>query len=291
MLLPFNILELWMNLSDNIKFSAAVALSGVIFAPMGMLPEYILLYLLGTLLYIISSEYDKTKMKTSEENDNLRAELDTLYMQINRNEEYQRQMIHLSQLEERNFIAQKIHDSTGHTIAGALIQLEAAALLIERDGKKAQGIIKNVTSILREGMENIRRTLRNIKPPSEQLGISKMKTVLNEFSLKHDVKTEFSYNGNIDKISFIQWKIIYENLIEALTNSLKYSQCTIINVTLQVFHKVVKFEVKDNGHGAAALNKGMGLKGIEERCANIGGKVIIDGSKGFSIITLLPMEN
>jgi signal transduction histidine kinase len=66
---------------------------------------------------------------------------------------------------------------------------------------------------------------------------------------------------------------------------------------LVVYNKIIKFEVKDNGYGAGNaakienMSKGMGLKGIEERSIGIGGKVIIDGSKGFSVITLLPIEN
>lgn len=40
-----------------------------------------------------------------------------------------------------------------------------------------------------------------------------------------------------------------------------------------------------------AVKKGLGIKGIEERSQNLGGKVIIDGSKGSSVITLLPLES
>jgi len=52
----------------------------------------------------------------------------------------------------------------------------------------------------------------------------------------------------------------------------------------------VKAEVSDNGHGAFIVKKGLGICGMEERSGRIGGKVVVDGSKGFSVITLLPME-
>jgi signal transduction histidine kinase len=35
----------------------------------------------------------------------------------------------------------------------------------------------------------------------------------------------------------------------------------------------------------------MGIAGMEERTGAAGGKLIIDGSDGFSVITLLPVEN
>lgn len=55
-------------------------------------------------------------------------------------------------------------------------------------------------------------------------------------------------------------------------------------------NKVIKAEIKDDGIGAFHIKKGLGLKGMEERVAGVGGKVVFDGSKGFSVITLLPIE-
>lgn len=50
-------------------------------------------------------------------------------------------------------------------------------------------------------------------------------------------------------------------------------------------------EARDNGKGETVVKKGMGLAGMEERTGAAGGKLIIDGSDGFSVITLLPVEN
>lgn len=75
-----------------------------------------------------------------------------------------------------------------------------------------------------------------------------------------------------------------------MTNALKYAGATEILIKVEVLHKLVKAEVKDNGIGAFHYKKGIGITGMEERAGNAGGKVIIDGSKGFSVITLLPLE-
>ena len=199
-------------------------------------------------------------------------------------------LITLSQLEERHSIAQEIHDRVGHAIAGSLIQLEAAGLLVDRDQSKTRDIIQNVITVLREGMENIRATLRNIKPATEQLGINRVKLLLDEFTVNNQLKTSLVYSGNLDRIAPIQWKVILDNLGEALTNALKYSGATTISLKIEVLNKFVKAEVSDNGQGAYIVKKGLGISGMEERSGRISGKVIIDGSKGFSVITLLPME-
>ncbi len=48
-------------------------------------------------------------------------------------------------------------------------------------------------------------------------------------------------------ISPIQWKIIGENVTEALTNAMKYADATVISIDIHVLNKMVKVQVKDNG--------------------------------------------
>jgi signal transduction histidine kinase len=139
-------------------------------------------------------------------------------------------------------------------------------------------------------MESIRITLKNIKPGTEQLGINRVKLLIEEFSVNHFIKTSIRHTGNMERISPIQWKIIIENISESLTNTMKYGNASAIAIHIEVLNKVVKAEIKDNGIGTPSIVKGLGIRGMEERSGNIGGKIIIDGSIGFSVITLLPLE-
>lgn len=290
LLLPANIIELTYGFIPDIRAAMLAALFPVLFLYNIILPEYVLICFLSFIIYLLSNKSYNRITNLLKENNELRERIDMLYTRIDRGEEYQRQLKYLSQLEERNSIAQQIHDRVGHAISGSLIQLEAAVLLVEKDKARTQDIIRNVIGVLRNGMENIRATLRNIKPPVEQIGINRIKTMLDEFSVNHGIKTNLLYKGSVENISQLYWKIINENITETLTNALKYSKCTSIGVNIEVLNKLVKCEVRDNGIGAQACKKGLGIKGIEERCTNVGGKVIIDGSNGFSIITLLPLE-
>ena len=49
-------------------------------------------------------------------------------------------------------------------------------------------------------------------------------------------------------------------------------------------------EIKDNGIGSQKIIKGMGLSNLEERVAESKGTVILDGSNGFSVIILIPIN-
>lgn len=213
-----------------------------------------------------------------------------LYDRINKNLEYENQVIYTSKLEERNKISQQLHDKVGHTISGSLMQLEAVKLLMDKDKEKANMFLDNTIEVLRQGMESIRIVLHSIKPASEQMGVNKIKLMLNKVSSRSNVKCNLIYNGNLQRISYLQWKIIDDSLKECITNTIKYSKATKITVNIEIFNKIIRVEIKDNGIGAFKIKKSMGIKGIEERCEQIMGKVIIDGSSGFSVILILPIE-
>jgi hypothetical protein len=71
---------------------------------------------------------------------------------------------------------------------------------------------------------------------------------------------------------------------------MKYSEATNILVNIEVLNKYIRAEVKDNGKGVRFIKKGLGIIGMEERTATIDGKIIVDGSDGFSVTTLLPIK-
>ena len=256
----------------------------------GLTFEYILISLFSLLVFLLGRKHVRAVGSLKKVNEDLRSRVEELAGKLNAGSEYEAQLRYLSQIEERNSLAQKIHDKVGHTLAGSIIQLEAAELILEKDRLKAGDMVRNVTGNLKEGMESIRSTLGSIKPASEQLGINRLKLILDEFMCNNRIKTTFSYDGRLDVITHTQWSIMTDNMREALTNSMKYSSATTIEVRLNVMNRLLKLEVRDNGRGAGEVLKGMGLTGMEERTEAAGGKLIVDGSDGFSVITLLPLE-
>lgn len=291
LLLPINIYQLFYEYERqvNVNWSITVILISSLIVNIKLLPVYLLLSAFSYIIYRVSFRtYGRVKALNAEV-DKLRNQNQVLNRNLGRDVEFKTQLQYLSQMEERNKIAQEIHDNIGHTLSGSLMQLEAAKLLIENDKDRATQIIQNTIDVLRNGMESIRATLRNIKPPAQQMGVNRIKLLLNEFSAGNDITNTLVFKGEIDTIAYSQWKIIYENTSEALTNISKYSKATTVTVNIEVLNKLIKYEIKDNGIGAVNIKKGLGLRGIEERCEEFGGKVIIDGSNGFSIIVLLPL--
>lgn len=287
--IPVNIFEMSFSLFPA-WLSFIISLFIVSFADSKLAPEYAFIVLMSYLTFFLAKRsYDKIE-SLKMQNDDLRGRIQILYNKINKSEEYERQLKYTTQLEERNKISQKIHDDVGHTISGSIMQLEASKVLFGKNDDDAKRLIQNTIDTLRNGLESIRVALREIKPPAEQIGLNRLRLILDDFAVKTHISVNLKYTGIMDKITYSQWNIILENVKEALTNTMKYSKGSKVFLSIDVLNKFVKTEIKDNGIGAHVIKKGLGLKGIEERCESIGGKVIIDGSNGFSVIFLLPLE-
>ncbi|MFN2744670.1 MULTISPECIES: sensor histidine kinase [Bacillus] len=288
LLLPLNVYELLFDYLRNKWLILAVSLLPALSLDTSWLPVYGLTVSFTFLMFTVAKQYSARIRSLEDKIDETRKAMQTLTKALHNNKEYIRQSEYTFKLEERNRLSQEIHDKIGHSMTGALIQLEAAKRLLDIDKNKASELLQNAINISKDGIEKIRLTLKNIKPPKEQMGIHRLKLFIDECSTRHQMNISFLYKGDLDVISHIQWKIMFENITEALTNSVKYAEATHASIEIHVLNKLIKAEVKDNGKGQEKIKKGMGIIGMEERAASVNGKVIVDGSNGFSVTTLLP---
>jgi signal transduction histidine kinase len=290
LLLSVNLYEIVLLLGGRSRFALLLGL-----VPLFLIPDdEILVYLLATslsfLLYYGMRVYTEKLEKIGEEKEALRLDLQRLKQSLSMNEEYIRQSKYTIKLEERNRLSQQIHDEVGHAMAGALIQMEASRRLLGANTDKASELLGNAISISREGLEQIRLTLKDMKPRSEELGIHRLRLFADELSANHSVNSTVTHAGDLDMITPLQWKIIHENAKEAVTNSLKYGGATAIEFEIRVLNRMIQSVVADNGRGVDKIVKGLGIVGMEERAASAGGTVIVDGTKGFRVTTLLPLQ-
>ncbi|CAM3636837.1 histidine kinase [Cohnella lubricantis] len=290
LLLPVNLYELVLLWEGRRRIALAISLIPLVMIPREELPVYILSTFLSFLLYTgLRLQMERLK-RVDEERETLRLEMQNLSHLLNKNQEYIRQSEYTIKLEERNRLSQQIHDEVGHAMAGALIQMEASRTLLAANPDKSAELLGNAISISKEGLERIRLTLKDMKPRSEELGIHRLRLFADELSAKHALKATVTHEGNLDVITPMQWRIIHENATEAVTNSLKYGHASAIEIEVRVLNRMIRSSVSDNGIGARKIVKGLGIVGMEERAASVGGTVIVDGAHGFRVTTLLPND-
>lgn len=282
--------ELVALLGAGKKIALLFTLLPTVFIPTTLVPVYVLTALLGFALHAAASTYGEKMARLTTENDKLREDVYILNKTVAENKAFVRQSAYTGKLEERHRLSQQIHDEVGHAMAGALIQMEAARRLLATDRDKAFELLGNAIAISQDGLERIRLTLKNLKPRPEEIGMNQLRLLVDELSANQDVTATLTHSGNLDVITPLQWRIIQENAVEAVTNSLKYGRATAIHVEIEVLERVIKAVVADDGVGTVKVVKGLGIIGMEERAATAGGTVIVDGSSGFRVTTLLPYD-
>ncbi|MGG7179342.1 sensor histidine kinase [Clostridium paraputrificum] len=281
-----------------------IILKGIGYPSLGLIPatafliykannflELLLISTLSLLLLLYITKQNHRIIFLENQWDKNRETVNSLNSRIISIEKYKDQEVQTLKLQERNDLSGKMHDKVGHILAGSLLQLEALGIVIKNDGnKKAIEMIGNISKLLRSGMEDIRVTLREIKPPSEELGVNKIRLLLEDKIKGTDIRYFLTSEGNLDVIGANQWFLITEGIRELSTNSIKYSKGKKIRMNIEVLNKIIKVEVKDDGIGSSRIKKGMGLQNLEERLIKTRGNLILDGSRGFTAIMILPVE-
>lgn len=288
--LPALICEFCLLMNIPVLFTLVLTAAGIPLTLTYNLESAYFLILGSATLAILYAGIEKKLLAATHQADSLRLTNQRLLKKIEYGEALNNQMAYTAQLEERTRIAQELHDKVGHTLSGSLMQLEAIRLIAANDPAKADQLLQRVLETLRNGMDNIRITLRNLKPPAEQMGINQLQLLIDTFKASNPIDVRFTHEGDISRIKPLVWKIFIDNTTEALTNITRHSKADQAFLTIRVMNKLIRYEVRDNGYVLKPIQKGLGLAGMEERMLLVNGNLIIDNSNGFSITMLVPSE-
>ncbi len=206
---------------------------------------------------------------------------DDLYHAINRTEE-----------NERNRIAQDLHDDINPLLSAIKLELESMAdqhtqkKELSVIAQRLNGAIQEVRDLARSMSSTIVLNLGLVKG-IEQFGNSICKSARIQFNL--------FYEQLPDQISDYAQSTIYRILQELLVNSIKHSGCTEINLSISIEANELFIEYNDNGtKGMASKDAtfGMGLKNIASRVDVLRGQMAFptDGSSNAHYTFTFPLK-
>lgn len=182
-----------------------------------------------------------------------------------------------AQLGERNRIAREIHDNVGHQLSCSIIQL-GAIIAVEKD-EKTRLLLEQLSDTLNKGMNSIRSSVHDLRDESLDLYTTLYTLCVGFTFCKCTLKYEISDNPE-NKYVYAFTGIVKE----ALSNVIKHSDATEVNVILSEHPKLYQLIVSDNG--TLSQNKsshGMGLENIRQRAASVDGIVNITCDNGYRI--------
>lgn len=251
---------------------------------LALINTLVLIILLITVSY--SKKLSFYKILSSDQ----REQLIHLEEQIKDNERLIKTIKYSAALEERNRLSARLHDKIGHSISGSIIMLEAAMLQMKKNQEKALESMQKATTHLREGVDDIRKALREERPIRSDLGSNDIQLLLDETNAKHELHTIYRTEGNLEQINLELWQCIKENVVELLTNVLKHSKATAFTVEIKIMTSMVKVSYYDNGVCKGKFIKGLGLEAIEERTIKCNGKCFFEMSEmGFKVTNVFLM--
>jgi signal transduction histidine kinase len=205
-----------------------------------------------------------------------------------------------AQEEERNRIARELHDDTVQSLTLLMMDLD-----LGRNAKCSESAdlyFSKSRLIAQETLSNLRRLIADLRPSVlDDLGLVPAITSYGEQRLEpKGIHLQLTGNALERRLPRAIEVALYRIAQEALTNVLKHSEATEVNINLHTWDGHLKMRVHDNGNGfllsAATLPKpngnGLGLLGIKERAALLGGELAVQSEpgEGTQIVVTVPLK-
>lgn len=191
--------------------------------------------------------------------------------------EYAVQAEELSATRERNRIAREIHDSLGHFLTVANVQIEAARALAPTDPGRAREATGKAQAFIQEGLQDIRRSVAALRSsPLDQKSLIQALPELLGATGADSLAAELVVLGTVRSLPSPVELSLYRAAQEGLTNARKHSNAKHAWVTLDFQNEhSVTLSVQDDGIGAASGpdQSGFGLRGLRERAQLLGGSL------------------
>lgn len=246
------------------------------------------------LLFYVSNE-NKEKVNAQALYDKLRVKEKELKEANINLENYASSIEELTLLKERNRISREIHDSVGHALSTAMIQLGAMERIASKENSKLEPMTKNLREFINESLKDVRRAVKELKPIEYNSfeGIFKVDELLKNFSNLTGVEVDFKTTGTPWGMSSKQISNMYRIIQEALSNSLKHGRATKVKISFNFSEYGLAVVISDNGIGMDSIEEvGLGLKSIRERINELNGEVkfLSKDNEGFKIFLSVVRE-
>ena len=202
----------------------------------------------------------------------------------------EKQVLEISDRERRR-IGQDLHDGLGQHLTGIELMLNALeSKLPPDDAAQAEKISKHV----REAIRQAKSLARGLSPVD--LEANGLMSALQELAVT--VRDIFRMNGSFyaPQPVLVDDNDLATHLFriaqEAVSNAVKHSGATAIQIELRKLDGQIVLSVADNGRGMKQKpdGSGMGLRIMDYRASIIGGKMSIQGTpgKGAKVICSVP---
>lgn len=228
------------------------------------------------------------------ERDIMRQEADELRLKVHRLQEEEEHLLldyqdaqQLSRLEERNHIAQILHDSLGHELTAAHLTLKAmGSLLVRGEVEKAQDSQAKALDRLENSLDQLKLAVRQLQS-DEEAANQRLRQLFEQFSYPVDLHL----SGDLELLDPAVRQVLYAAVKEALTNVAKHARPTMVKAHIAVTGATTRLMVENDGlYDQKNPETGNGLRYMRRRVEALGGSVAIQRDQTFRLLVTLPSK-
>ncbi|MEM7094276.1 MAG: sensor histidine kinase [Actinomycetota bacterium] len=187
----------------------------------------------------------------------------------------------LARLDERDRLAQDIHDSLGHNLLASSIQLRSAGALIAENPDAAADSIELASRAVAEALSDVRLMVDDTRSGERStFSLEQALPGLVERASTQELSVSLDMQGDHDALEPGIRMTVYRFAQEALANVLRHADATLATVVSTVADQGVTVAVADDGLGfdTATTPERTGLGSLRERVARHGGSVTIEST-------------
>jgi len=227
---------------------------------------------------------------TQRQNALLLDELQAMNRQL---EAYAAQVETLAAIEERNRLAREMHDTIGHRLTTAAVQLEGAERLATREPERAVALIGAGRQQVRDALQDLRLTVGRLREPVEvELSLLQaLRRLAASFQEATGLVVHLELPETACEMTSAQRLALYRTAQEGLTNIQRHAAARQAWLRLECSPDRISLRVSDDGRGltADAPSSGFGLRGLQERAARLDGAVILADRPGGGAILAIQL--
>ncbi|MDQ2941902.1 MAG: sensor histidine kinase [Chloroflexota bacterium] len=195
---------------------------------------------------------------------------------------------------ERQRLAEEVHDGPAQVLTNAIFQVEYLDRVLADSPDAARDELTFLRSMLRDGLDEVRGFITNLRPPAVDVGLNQAIAVqAGEFQARHGIEVQVAVQGIDDRLDPGGKQSVLRILQESLQNVRKHAAATQVSIGL----KGNLFIISDNGRGfdvmrlASGASRNFGLQFMRERAELMGAQLQIESRQGEGTRILLRLPH
>jgi signal transduction histidine kinase len=193
-----------------------------------------------------------------------------------------RRVVDAQELERRR-LARELHDETGQALTSILLGLRTVEEARSQD--ELRNAVEEVRELVRSTLHDVRRLAVELRPKAlDDFGLeAALERLTSSFAEQTGIEVDFQTVLPDGRLPPEVETTLYRIVQEALTNVVKHARASRVSVLVTSKGSSVTAVVEDDGAGfqpERIREGGLGLLGMRERVALVGGRVDVESRPG-----------